>query len=216
MKKVKLTYYLVMLLSLISLVSVGFASWTVTDDFSVSTSGMIVVDDVMKVNDYIICDKNSVTKFGYVKSGFVSKNEQGKTVISNSSTISATITINIANCKKKFNDCNSLEIDIFLESKNLAIFNNKIQSNISVVVTDALNPSNEIDAKTDGVNVLWTIINLTDYKSLSNEIKLNVIYTFSVSDNTYFRDEIYDILRDNKFNFVLSAKLTGKVDSNEN
>ena len=105
----------------------GFASWTVTDDFSITASGMIVVDDVMKVNDYITCSSD-VKKFGFFKTGFV--DETGK--VSNVGTIETTLTVNIANCKKKFPECNTLEIDLSLESTNIGIFNSEGNSTISI------------------------------------------------------------------------------------
>ena len=205
MKKIKLTYYLVMLLSLISLVSVGFASWTVTDDFSTTASGMIVVDDVMKVNDYITCDSSNLTKFGYFKSGFV--NENGE--ISNLGTIATSITINIANCKRKFNDCDTLEIDLNLESEYLSLFNSVDNLEMSVELKngdDVITTTN-----TSGDKLYLSIFDLRDFKSMSDKVTINVVYTFEIKNLEYFKTNVYPILLRQSFNFVLSAKLTGKV-----
>lgn len=229
MKKIKLTYYLVMLLSLISLVSVGFASWTVTDDFSTTASGMIVVDDVMKVNDYITCSSN-VNKFAFFKTGFV--DETGK--VSNVGTIETTLTVNIANCKKKFPECNTLEIDLSLESTNIGIFNSEGNSTISIKVIDItsndssehrdipLNNGSPISSDT----LFLAILDLKNYQNLSSTITLKVVYTFIVTNTVdipyteyykgapyanYFASTIYPVLLRENFNFVLSAKLTGKV-----
>ena len=205
MKKVKLTYYLVMLLALISLVSVGFASWSVTDDFSTSTSGMIVVEDVMKANDYIVCDSSNVTKFGFFKTGFV--DSVGK--ISNIGTISTTLTINIDNCKKKFSDCNTLEIDLSLESEHLSIFNSVGNLEMSV---ELKNGENVITTNnTSGNKIYLSIFDLSGFKSLYNEVTISVVYTFEIKNNEYYTTTVYPILLRETFNFVLSAKLTGKV-----
>lgn len=205
MKKIKLTYYLVMLLSLISLVSVGFASWTVTDDFSTTASGMIVVDDVMKVNDYITCDSSNLTKFGYFKTGFVDENGE----ISKVGTIATSITINIANCKRKFNDCNTLEIDLNLESQYLSLFNSVGNLEMSV---ELKNGDNVITTtNTSGDKLYLSIFDLTNFKSMYDKVTIDVVYTFEIKNNEYFTTEVYPILRRESFNFVLSAKLTGKV-----
>ena len=226
MKKVKLTYYLVMLLSLISLVSVGFASWTVTDDFSTTASGMIVVDDVMKVNDYITCSSN-VKKFGFFKTGFV--DEAGK--VSNVGTIETTLTVNIANCKKKFPECNTLEIDLSLESTNIGVFISEGNSTISLKISDITNgndkeiPINE-DYLTSSEKLFFAIIDINNFQSMASPITLKVVYTFTVINTidtpyteyykdapyaNYFASTIYPVLLRENFNFVLSAKLTGKV-----
>lgn len=204
MKKVKLTYYLVMLLSLISLVSVGFASWTVTDDFSTTASGMIVVDDVMKVNDYITCSSN-VNKFAFFKTGFV--DETGK--VSNVGTIETTLTVNIANCKKKFPECNTLEIDLSLESEYLSLFNSVGNLEMNVELKngeDVITTTN-----TSGDKLYLSIFDLSDFKSMADKITINVVYTFEIKNIEYFKTNVYPILLRQSFNFVLSAKLTGKV-----
>ena len=194
-----------MLLSLISLVSVGFASWTVTDDFSTTASGMIVVDDVMKVNDYITCDSSNLTKFGYFKSGFV--NEKGE--ISNIGTIATSITINISNCKKKFPECNTLEIDLSLESKYLSLFNSvgNLEMNVELKNGEKVITT----TNTSGDKLYLSIFDLRNFKSMSDKVTINVVYTFEIKNIEYFKTNVYPTLLRQSFNFVLSAKLTGKV-----
>ena len=57
-------------------------------------------------------------------------------------------------------------------------------------------------------NSVFDIANFNDITS--EEITIKVIYTFNISDQTYFRDTVYPTLIDDDFNFALSAKLTGK------
>ena len=190
---------------------------------------MIVVDDVMKVNDYITCSSN-VNKFAFFKTGFV--DETGK--VSNVGTIETTLTVNIANCKKKFPECNTLEIDLSLESTNIGIFNSEGNSTISIKVIDItsndssehrdipLNNGSPISSDT----LFLAILDLKNYQNLSSTITLKVVYTFIVTNTVdipyteyykgapyanYFASTIYPVLLRENFNFVLSAKLTGKV-----
>ena len=204
MKKIKLTYYLVMLLSLISLVSVGFASWSVTDNLETSVSGMIVVDDVMKVNDFIVCDSENVESFKYYKTGFV-KNGQ----ISNVGTITASITVNIEKCKTTFKDSNTLVIELYLESDILPLLNsNEISTGVVINGTE-INPGDKNDGK-----ICFVIYELEDIDTISsNIINLDVTYTFTIKEgsNQYFADNVYPILLHDSFNFTLSARLTGEV-----
>lgn len=209
MKKVKLTYYLVMLLALISLVSVGFASWSITDDLSTSVSGMIVVDDIMKVNDYITCDSNNLTKFGYFKSGFVSKNEDDKYVISNEGTITTSIEINVDNCKKKFDNSESLQIYLYLQSDYLSSFYNEyMEMRIELKYKDNTNPISSMQVYDNDLHSTNFNINISE-KNVSN-ITIDVIYTFRIIDNEYFSQYVYPVLLRDNFNFVLSAKLIGE------
>ena len=57
-------------------------------------------------------------------------------------------------------------------------------------------------------NSVFDIANFNDITS--EEMTIKVIYTFNISDQTYFRDTVYPTLIDDDFNFALSAKLTGK------
>lgn len=227
MRRSRVSIYLIMLLAVISLVSVGFASWNITDDFTTSASGMIVVDDVMKVNNYITCS-NNVKKFGFFKTGFVDSDG----IVSNVGTIETNLTLNIANCKKKFPDSDTLEIDLSLESSNLGIFNEDGKSTVSITIIDITNENNSsIITLNEGYptcssTLHLSIFDLKNYKSMTNTITLKVIYTFTVINteelpiteyykdapySNYFASTIYPILLRENFNFVLSAKLTGKV-----
>ena len=130
MRRIKMKFYLVMFLATLSLISVGFASWVASEGMTAYTSGMIVVDDVMKVNNYITCDSGNITKFGFFKTGFIDKNGNISTI----GTIEAELSVNIKNCKSKFGNCNTLQVVLNLESESLEIFNvkDKLEMNIGI------------------------------------------------------------------------------------
>lgn len=50
MKSSKLKYYITMILISLSLISIGFASWTISNDVKIKDDSIIIVDDVMKYN----------------------------------------------------------------------------------------------------------------------------------------------------------------------
>ena len=205
MSKIKLTYYLVILLSLISLVSVGFASWSITDDLSTDVSGMIVVDDVMKVNDYITCDSSNLTKFGYFKTGFVNENSE----ISNVGTITTSIVINADNCKKKFGDSDLLQIYLYLQSDYLSWFyNDYMEMSIELKYKDNTTPISSTQVFDNELHSTNFNVNISELNG--SNITIDVIYTFRIIDNSYFSKYVYPILLRDNFNFILSAKLIGE------
>jgi len=205
MKRIKLHFYLSMFLATLSLFSVGFASWVASDNAIVSTSGMIVVDDVLRHNNYITCGSGCITKFSYFKTGFVDENGN----ISTTGTIKTDLTIKIDNCKNKFADCNTLEVNLNLESEFISIFNNP---GISLSV-EIKNGDQTIATSSAGIldNMHLAIFDISNFQDLEEDVELNVVYTFTIIDQEYYTNTVYDALLQNKFNFVLSAKLTGKV-----
>ena len=206
MKRVKLHFYLSMFLATLSLFSVGFASWVVSDNAIASTSGMIVVDDVLRHNDYITCGSGGITKFSYFKTGFVDK--EGN--ISTTGNIKTNLTIKIENCQDKFKDCNTLEVHLSLESKDISVFNSP--ENILLTV-EIKNGEDIIATSSSGIldNMHLAIFDISGFQSLNDDIELSVVYTFTILNQDYYTTQIYPILLQNSFNFVLSAKLTGKA-----
>ena len=77
MKSSKLKYYITMILISLSLISIGFASWTISNDVKIKDDSIIIVDDVMKYNDYL---SYTLTPFSYYKTGFVSNTGEADTV----------------------------------------------------------------------------------------------------------------------------------------
>ena len=211
----KISLILMTIVALLSLITVGFASWIITDSDLAESSGMIVVDDVIKVNNYITCDTD-IKKFKFFKTGFV--NEDG--TINNIGTIEASLNINIYNCKSKFKDSHTLEIDLSLESENLNVFLESENLVITVTIMNGSTPIKTSSFDNDENTVLLTIFDIEDFHNLPDKLTLNVVYTFEIRDTDvmsgkdYFSKTVYPILIRNSFNFVLSAKLTGKVGTN--
>ena len=215
MKRMRLNSYLVIFLATLSLISVGFASWVASNGMTASTSGMIVVEDVLKVNEYITCSSEGITKFSFFKTGFVNNGEialfeeNGNTFTSG--IITTKLEVKIANCKSKFSDCNTLEIDLNLMADQIALFNSGSDSKITVSVND-----NRFVIDDDYITVspFVTIMYLDDFQSLEDTIEITVTYTFKVT-TSYYESTIYPELLADDFKFILSAKLVGIVEEGE-
>lgn len=223
MKRNKVHFYLVMFLATLSLFSVGFASWVASEGMTTSTSGMIVVDDVMKVNNYITCDSGNITKFSFFKTGFI--DSEGN--ISTIGTIETKLNVNIKNCKSKFGDCNTIAVVLNLESESLGKFNfeNKLEMNIGIseeyskvqIKVEEPTTNTKLYSTAFSINYLDPEdASIIDFKEIAEDtITISVVYTFEIKDAQYYTDEVYDELLKSNFNFILSAKLTGEVVSNE-
>ena len=223
MRRIKMKFYLVMFLATLSLIRVGFASWVASEGMTTSTSGMIVVDDVMKVNNYITCDSGNITKFGFFKTGFIDSDGNISTI----GTIETKLNVNIKNCKSKFGDCNTIAVVLNLESESLGIFNveNKLEMNIGIS-EEYSNVQIKVEEPTTNTKLHSTSFSINyldsedesniDFKNIDNDtITISVVYTFEIRDINYYTTTVYRELLENDFNFILSAKLTGEEDVNE-
>ena len=101
----------------VSLICVGFASWTISNNGlgsgSSSASASIIADDV--INSREIVNISDFTVFDYFKNGFV--NSDG--YITASGNITAKLTLNIEKCKSMFAGKESLKVVVSLSRSNL-------------------------------------------------------------------------------------------------
>ena len=196
----KFKYYLVIILASLSLTSVGFASWIVSDTITESTSGLIIVEDVLKANDFITCSSEDITKFGFYKNGFLDADSN----ILTTGNVNALFTIDLDECKNEFKDCNTVAVEINMSQDNLYLFNStKLSMTIEVKQGESI-----ISSRTTYNNSL----SVTSFSLpiTSGSVEVQITYIFEINDLEYFRNTIYPILLNEDFNFVLSAKLTGE------
>lgn len=208
MRRLRIQYFILIMLSFLSIISVGFATWVTTNDSVLTTdiTGIIEVEDVLKSNDYIECKINQISKFGFFKTGFVDKDGN----VSSIGTIDIPIIINIENCKIKFKNCTALEIDLSFESNNLYLFNSETNLTLSMsVLKDEL----EIESsQTSNNTTLLSIFDISTFNNLSNNIIIHAIYKFEIVNKEYFVNTVYPELLKDDFNFNLSARLSGKAE----
>ena len=213
----------------VSLICVGFASWTIsggnTEPVSISTNGSIQTDDVINTDDYLqLSSGPEIFKYGercfvnnskeYVQDGYVKIG----------------YSIDLGNCKKIFTDINSLTISLVLEHDSSLNFSQDNGLFDSFSLTD--NQSKLTYTQTFEVlineNKLTGTQEITDSKcsikfKLSNYFNLNnvetaeilISYHWKINDPIdYFKNTIYPIIYDtknnvNKLSFIFSASIVG-------
>ena len=201
MKGLKFRFYVVMILATLSLVSVGFASWIASESISESVNGLIVVEDVRKVNEYITCSSEDITMFRFFKTGFV--NSDGS--ISTTGNITANLTIDLDTCGSEFSDCNTLEVQIDLMQENFALFNSQGNLTKTVIVKKGSETITSLTTTNETMCVTTFDVPIT-----SGDVEIQVVYSFTIENLDYYKTNVYPKLLNDEFNFILSAKLTGK------
>lgn len=218
-----------MLFMYVSLICVGFASWTISgggsNPSSATANGLIETDDVINTDDYLqlssgpeifkygercfVNNSNEYVQDGYVKIGY---------------------SIDLGNCKKIFTDINSLTISLVLEydsslnfSQDNGLFDSfsltDNQSKLTYTQTfevlingNKLTGTQEIKGSKCSIKFM-----LSTYFDLNNteaaEILIN--YHWKINDAIdYFKNTIYPIIYDtknnaNKLSFIFSASIVG-------
>ncbi|MCI5787848.1 MAG: hypothetical protein MR002_00600, partial [Acholeplasmatales bacterium] len=197
MKSSKLKYYITMILISLSLISIGFASWTISNDVKIKDDSIIIVDDVMKYNDYL---SYTLTPFSYYKTGFVSNTGE----LTNDGIISVELVVNIDNCKTKFTS-SSLELELTLRTigaDTVNLFNNAdLPLTVSINGT-VLNDSQVTKNNTSAVTKY--VINDLSQSSLT----LSFEYKLTKNDSLNFQEIIYNTFYNKEVYFGLSAKIT--------
>lgn len=198
MKSNKLKYYITMILISLSLTSIGFASWTLSNDVKIDDDNIIIVDDVMKYNDYL---EYKLIPFTYYKTGFVKDDGE----ITNEGIIKVEITVNIENCKSKFST-NQLELELTLRTigaDSLNLFNN-----VDLPLTVSINNKELTDSYITKNNTSSVVkYQITDLSQKT--LTLNFEYKLTMNNTFDFEDVIYNTFYDKEVYFGLSAKITG-------
>lgn len=210
MKGLRIKYFIFSILAMLSIVSVGFASWVTTEDvFSTTVDGTIKVDDIANSDDYINCSKISV--FEFFKTGFVQ--EDGS--ITTEGSINIPIIINLTNCKNKFKNNEDLliELDMFYTNFRLLYYTTNGPMSLDITYN---NTSVEFWYNDYSCISKFQINNISNYTE--ETIQINVKYAFTINDVNYYSKNIYPTLindyNNDKLIFKFSAKIAGV--NNEN
>ena len=223
---------LLVFLTSLSIVSIGFSSWSITAETTAEINGNIEVDNVIESLSYI--DMKSAPSFlVYSKDGFVNSNgEYIRTVGFN-----AEFEINIKNCKNYFLDLSSIIVDVTLSHNELCDFetgkgffdtysltygtsgiktNFSFSSDISLDGKELSLSSNELIINKNKFSINFA---LSDYYTISDsspdKIILSIDYSWTLDDtNNYFEEVIYPIIYNessssNIIDFSLGVSLTG-------
>ena len=116
--KHKLTAFIIMIFMCVSIVSVGFASWTIVYDSEfVEKEGEFTAENIVDYNDYIKMD--SVTPLKYNKLGFIGTKDIYV------STMTCTFTVQFASIHEKFKNVEDIEIGVDLKYIDEVITNSQ-------------------------------------------------------------------------------------------
>lgn len=203
--KNRFKYYLIMILSCLSLIGIGFASWIVAVDIEKNITGTINVDDVLNGNDYLEC--TNFTSFKYFTQAFVGEDKR----LSKTGTLKATFNINNKNCKTRFgkDGVNDLNIMLTLSRNNLYVFNAKDKMEMGVIIKQGDTKLTTVPADA-AYDRYYTSFNIPNFKSASDEIVIEVTYTFKIIDSTYYRETVFsELYRNQTEQFKISARIMG-------
>ncbi len=204
---------LLIFLVFLSLFGVGFASWNVTDNYATGgTSGTIVVDDVLKFNDYIqyVDDTGQVIDeieiFDFYKTGFVDEHKEVVTT----GHIKFNLKIDMARIKQKFSNSENIIFELTLRANQMVnLFNNTqgLQESVkaTLIYQSATSEITVEETKSDTVSKIEFICpNIYE-----EEVTVKFDYTFEIIDVEIFKTNVYPVINNPDFNLSLSVKFAG-------
>ena len=218
---------LIALLSSISLVSIGFASWTIAAGNN-SISGTITAEDVMYTDHYVTITK--AKPLTYCSLGFV--NPDNQSVIVNKGVLDLNIQLkNLKEFKTKFStstsNINSLGVDISLSYESQGTYQylfNTNSSNELVFDEGKITTTDTTFALPSTYTKNTTKYNSTSFIPLNGLLNgsrdtytFNVKYTFthnSSINKTNFKAKLLDTFKKPNL-FKVNVKLEGSVGGNK-
>ena len=224
---------LLLFLTSISIVSIGFSSWSITAETTAELNGNIKVDNVSDSKEFIKLDTSKgdvidpsnnlhsgIDTLDYCKTSFI--NSYG--MASDTGKISTYYIIDQSKCKNLFIGCDSLKItltikyidtidptynifDTYLDSngKELSSFNH------SVTCGKTPSSSNPYNIKNKQYSVDFTFENLLKNYDATKELSdLSFVVNYSVFSKTgeYFTENIYSLLELDKMQFTVIVALS--------
>ncbi len=201
--KRKYIIFLMYVLTSVCLFSIGFSSWTIVQNATVSTIGNIEASDMLNYDDYIYFD-GDIKGFKYCSTCFLNEDLSKAT--------SGTCTINLKlktdNCSIQFYDKDSIRVEVELKFKDNCdydIFASTIDISNTVLLNNSVAPSNIEETQNGSYKIVFLYTDyLKDYRSLSSEIieePLQIKIHFNLTD-TQFKDA-YDSFDDMNFECIV-------------
>ena len=203
---------LLVFLTSLSIVSIGFSSWSITVETNAEAIGNIEVDNVINNNNMIT--QETVHEFTYSELGFTNS----KNLLTKTGEIIVDYTINLKNCKEFLAE-NSLSVNLTMKYQAESGTFNLFKDSGNASEYNKLN----ISYSTDG-NIWNSILDsqITDYQCLSiinfdkvldsnygsDTLSFSIKYSFEVTSGLYFNNNFYSVLELEGFEFLLTASLT--------
>lgn len=183
--KNKLIGMIVSLLMLVSIISVGFASWQLGyGEASNSISGSFNADDVVQSNQYINVPVPTALK--YNKDGFIGTNDRYT-----SSIVCENIAVYVANSLAKFKGIQEIELIINLdyidlEASDMNIFESQY---LTVYLDGVLLNEDKITRTETGIRIVDSIL-ISDYEedNIPSIVYKKIEYKFELTDEFFTSD----------------------------
>ena len=211
---------LIFLLCMLSLVSIGFSSWSITLD-AINVDANISVDNVVNSEDYIYLDttkgdnNTGISCFKYKNNGYLDNNGE----ISNTGYINAYFIIDLNKCKLLFSKSNSIYLSITLKYANdnptiLNIFEDDRQELGYRTINHEVIIDNNYDVtigSISGIDNKQYILPITINDILTIEeqfISFQIKYSFFATAGNYFNEQIYKYLYGDNIKFSITVLIT--------
>lgn len=196
----------------VSLICVGFASWTISNGSAANPSidGSIVVDNVINTSDVLVMtDKTRM--FDYYNSGFVESD--GTITLKGSIYLEYTLEIN--KCKEVFIEDSNLVIYVDVKHPSDALYpNNTFLGFFSdSKITSKATLTSNVGSPSINYEAGKSVITFSNFKNIQeSSVTIGVTIAFTVTDDenhTYFKNNVYPFLKNNDKCFAVTTKLTG-------
>ena len=207
-------------LTSVSIVSIGFSSWSITVETNAEAIGNIEVDNVIQSDKFIKLDDkqgdiidtenliySGIDSLDYNENGYV--NELG--INGSKGSMEVFYVIDVKESKNFFIDCDSLKIILTLryanQSNSLDMFANNAYQSINYTLSNNMPEGNDVTP--DGaiqLSIEVCLANLlTEYNPETDEqyLKFSIKYEFFAAiSGGYYNDVIYPFLIDNDFSLI--------------
>lgn len=216
---------LILLLCLTSIVSIGFSSWSFTenDPISETINGDFEVENIVNSADYIYLDttkgdnNTGISCFKYTNTGYLDANS----IVTDTGYLKVYYKINQKKCAEFFNNFKSIKVNFTLTytsdtATSLNIFNNHSDKNGDRSLSYSIITSSTYTSTVGSVNNVSYVFDITftnlitNYSAnLADEITLEVTYNFFATTGDYFRNNLYHGLFSNDIKFDVISKVSG-------
>lgn len=196
MKK-RFNYYILLLFMSLSLISIGFASWSITGPNSsqdTSSTGLVTSEGVVNASSII---ETKIESFKYFNTCFVDKDENNKyTIPSNKGYITITVKV-LANNTSITNPV--LNLSIYQNSK-LKSNSSNVNTEPKGILSDVYIKSITLNGNGNGLSILYGGTMLTLSYSFGNTITTQTLvfkieYDFSIdSDKNSVKNDFFNTL----------------------
>ena len=190
---------LLVFLTSLSIVSVGFSSWSITAETTAEINGNIEVDNVISTEDCIYV--NEIDTIKMCENGFLDEDNH----IVSTGKITFHYTVNVENCKSYFAPLSSLSL-----TSNLALVGEEecdlINSitGYSLEIDASYNSSNS--ASNDFKKIYFSLNDFIDIDEELFEFTVTMFFEYEIGDS--FKNNIYDVMTKNNIQFIIRNEIT--------